>query len=64
MMATEELRTQVAADMRLRGVAAVARDLGVTREAAMAFALSVSSDGTDALVERRIAERTRKGGTK
>jgi len=58
-MATEKLRTQIAADMRKRGVAAVARELGVTREAAMAFALNVSSNGTDALVERA-AERTNK----
>ena len=55
-MATEKLRAQIAADMKRRSVAAVARDLGVNREAIMAFALDVSNPGTDALIEQRAAE--------
>lgn len=56
-MTTEDLRDRVATEMRQRGVAPVARELGITRESAMAFALGVESDGTRALVLSRLAQK-------
>jgi hypothetical protein len=55
------IRQQIIRDMKARGVRAVARERGMTREALMAYCLGVSTEGTVALVEKRdAAERARK----